>query len=186
MVRTGFGGRIRRARIVRRVFGELDLGIGGQRAKDLVGRDVMKAEAFRAPGFRPVFARRLQHVVGAGDVGLDKIARPVNGAVHMAFRGQMHDHIRLPRRKDPSERRAVTDVCLFKHIARRVRDVFDIVEAGGIGQRVEVDHLMPARNRQPNNGGPDEPRASGHKYFHALSSQWKGLSKSLNKGAFLS
>jgi hypothetical protein len=51
--------------------------------------------------------------------------------------------------EDPIQRGAVTNIRLFKGIERAVRHWCDIVEAGGIGQRVKVHHPVAARHRQP-------------------------------------
>ena len=47
--------------------------------------DVVKAEAFGAALRHPIGPGGFQHVVGAGHVGLDKGARPVDAAVDVGF-----------------------------------------------------------------------------------------------------
>ncbi len=77
----------------------------------------------------------------------------------MAFGGQMHHGIGVVQGKDAVQRRAVADVGLFKAVQVRSRDRGHIVQTGGIGQGVEVHHLMPARHGQPHDRRADEARA---------------------------
>ena len=55
----------------------------------------MEPKALGLAALDPVFAGCLQHIEGAGDIGLDKITGSVNGSVHMAFCRQMHHRIRF-------------------------------------------------------------------------------------------
>ena len=97
----------------------------------------------------------------------------------------MHHRVGPVRGKDPVQRRTVADIGLFEGIERAVGHRRDIVEAGGIGQRVEIDHLVAARHGQPHHGRPDEPGPAGHEKLHAASSgvQVKGLSNPSSPGA---
>ena len=85
----------------------------------------------------------------------------------MAFRREMHDRIRAVLRQDPVQRSAVADVGLLEDIARGVPDRCDIRQVRGIGQRVEVHHLMSPRDRQPHHRRADEARPAGHQDLHA-------------------
>jgi len=55
----------------------------------------MEAESFRLVLIYPIAAGGFQHIVGAVHIGLDKRAGAVDGAVHMAFGGQMHHGVRF-------------------------------------------------------------------------------------------
>ena len=81
----------------------------------------MKAETCGASRLNPVFARRLQHIKRAGDIGLDEIAGPVNRAVHMALGRQMHHHIGGMGGKDPVQGGAVPYIGLLKGIVGMIR-----------------------------------------------------------------
>jgi hypothetical protein len=140
----------------------------------------VKAKAVRTAQRLPMGARRLQHVERAGDVGLHKIPRPVDGTVHVAFGGKVHYRIRPVRGKDPVQCHAVADVSLFKAVEVRPRNRGHVFKAGGIGQRVKVHHLIPARDRQPHHRRPDEPCPPGDEQLHCAASQMKGELKSAN------
>ena len=93
MIRRCLGRRIRRARIIRRLFGEL--AVSAQRPKHLVSRDMVKPKRFRAPLSFPVSSSGLQERVGPDHVRLNKRPRPVDRPIHVRFSGQMHHRIRL-------------------------------------------------------------------------------------------
>ncbi|MOA16655.1 hypothetical protein D3C78_1368780 [compost metagenome] len=91
MIRTGLGGRVGRAGGIRSGFGKQTLGTF-QIAIHLIGRNVMEAEC-RFTLLRkttPVTAHALEQGVGTDDIGLDEVCRPVDGAIHMRFGGQVH------------------------------------------------------------------------------------------------
>ena len=94
----------------------------------------MKTESFFT-GFIQrvvVFSGCLQQGVSPHDIGLDEFARPVDRAVHMAFRRQMHNMCRLEIRKDPVQCRLVADVRFFKTETRI---------AGNLGQGFQVPRI---------------------------------------------
>ena len=142
---------------------------------------MVEAEAFRPALPHPIGARGFQHVVGAGDVGLDEIARPVDRTVDMAFGGQVHHRIGLMLGKNPVQRGAVTDIDMLEGVKRAARNRGHVVETGGIGQRIDIDDRMPARHSQPHHRRADKARTARDQQLHAEPSQMKGLSK-LSKG----
>ena len=87
----------------------------------------------------------------------------------MGFRRQMQDRVGRVRRQDPVERGAVADVGMLEGIERVVGDGSDVVEAGGVGQRVEIDHRVAVGHRAADDGGADEAGAAGHEDLHGLS-----------------
>ena len=87
----------------------------------------------------------------------------------MAFCGQMHDRIGVVCGKHHVQRGAVTNIDLFKRIIRVIRDACDIVQTRGIGQRINIDHAMPARNGQTDHGRSDEPCAACDQNLHEFS-----------------
>lgn len=70
---------------------------GSRGPKDFIGADEVQPEAFtpRSAHFLIITPHRLQQVVGAGDVALDEHTGPGDGAVHVAFRRQVHHQIRI-------------------------------------------------------------------------------------------
>ena len=62
--------------------------------------------------------------------------------------------------EDAVHRGAVADVGLFEGVKRAVGHAGDVVEAGGIGQLVDIDDAMPARHGKPHHRRADEPRAA--------------------------
>lgn len=86
MVRSGFRGGVRTARIVE---GRLDKESHfSERAVDFVGADVM--EPYILPR-TPEMACCFENIKCAADVRLYEIPRPNNGTVHMAFGGKVDD-----------------------------------------------------------------------------------------------
>ena len=77
----------------------------------------MKAEAFGATLAFPQGAGRLQHVESAHDIGLKKHTGPVDGPVHMAFSGQVHDGIKIVLNKELRDQGCVTNIPLDKRVA---------------------------------------------------------------------
>jgi hypothetical protein len=60
----------------------------------------------------------------------------------MAFGGEMHDRVGLVLGENPVHRGAVADIGLLEGVAGRVGHLGHVVEAGGIGQRIEVDDVV--------------------------------------------
>ena len=118
MVRSRFGGRIGRARIIGRCLGKQAL--IAQCPEHFVGRDMMEAECV-APFARkpvPMVAGGLQQGVGAHKIGFDKGLRPVNRPVDMGFCGQMHHNIGVNSRKNTRHRFRVTNIGFGETITR--------------------------------------------------------------------
>ena len=84
----------------------------------------------------------------------------------MAFGSQMHDRVGLVLRQDSVQRRAVADIGLFKSVKRAIRDRGHVFKAGSIGQRIQIDDLMPARHGQPHHGRADEPCPTRYQQLH--------------------
>ena len=131
----------------------------------------------------PIASRGLEHVVGAGDIGFDEIAGAVDRAVDMAFGGEMHHPVGLMLPEHAIKGGAVADVGLLEGIKRIAGDAGDVFKTGGIGERIEIDHLVPPRHGQPHHGRADKASPPSDKDLHAPSSQVNGLSRSLSKGA---
>ena len=115
----GLYGRLRRE--LRRVV-ELEVAV------DLVGRDVMQPLA--------VTAHRLEHLVGADQVGVHERERRLQRVVVVRLGGEVHD--RIDPRDRAVDRLLVADVGL--HQADPLEPV-DVAAVAGVGQQVVDDDL---------------------------------------------
>ena len=101
----------------------------------------------------------------------------------MALGREVHHRVRLVRREDPVERRPVADVGLLEGVAVARRDAVEVGEVRRVGQRVEVDHLVPVGDRLPHHRRADEARAARHQKPHASTPYSKGDVQSRKAGA---
>ena len=117
-----------------------------QRAVDLVGGDVQKAEGRLGVGRqrRPVAAGGLQEPERADDVGLNEVFRAVDGAVDMAFCGEMHDRPDRMLAEQRGDQIAVADVATHEDLAAVARDRLQILEVARVGEHVEIDDRLVA------------------------------------------
>ena len=134
------GARVRAARVVRRLLGELGRVVERQVAVDLVGGDVVVPDA--------EFAHGLQQAEGALDVGAQEGLRVGDGVVVVALGGVVHD--RVVARDDPVEQLGVADVAHdeLHAVGGQARDVLGVagvgqlVQDGDVDVRVVVDHVV--------------------------------------------
>lgn len=127
------GRAVRGARAVRRLLGELGGVVERQVAVDLVGGDVVVADAVLADG--------LQQAEGALHVGAQEGLRVGDGVVVVALGGVVHDPV--VARHDLIEQRGVADVAHDELHAVR-RQTGDVLGVAGVGQLVQ-DGDMYAR-----------------------------------------
>ena len=127
------GRAVRGARMVRRLLGELGRVVERQVAVDLVGGDVVVADAVLADG--------LQQAEGALHVGAQEGLRVGDGVVVVALGGVVHDPV--VARHDLIEQRGVADVAHDELHAVR-RQTGDVLGVAGVGQLVQ-DGDMYAR-----------------------------------------
>ena len=133
-VGAGLGARVRRGRVVRRLLGELRRVVERQVAVDLVGGDVVVADA--------IFADGLQQAEGALDVGAKERLGVRDGVVVVALCGVVHDGV--VARHQLVEQRGVADVAHDELHAVR-RQPGDVLGVAGVGQLVQdgdVDVLV--------------------------------------------
>lgn len=139
-VGAGLGARVRAARVVRRLLGELGRVVERQVAVDLVGGDVVVADA--------VFADGLQQAEGALDVGAQERLRVGDGVVVVGLGGVVDDGV--VARHQLIEQPGVADVAHDELNAVR-RQPGDVLGVAGVGQlvqdgdvdaRVVVDHVV--------------------------------------------
>ena len=133
-VGAGLGARVRRGRVVRRLLGELGRVVERQVAVDLVGGDVVVADAVLADG--------LQEAEGALDVGAQKRLRVGDGVVVVALGGVVHD--RVVARYQPIEQPGVADVAHdeLHAVGGQARDVLGVAGVGQLVQDGDVDVRM--------------------------------------------
>ena len=139
-VGAGLGARVRAARVVRRLLGELGGVVERQVAVDLVGGDVVVADTVLADG--------LQQAEGALHVGAQEGLRVGDGVVVVALGGVVHD--RVVARDDAVQQLCVADVAddELDPILGQARDVLGVagvgqlVQDGHVDVRVVVDHVM--------------------------------------------
>ena len=139
-VGAGLGARVRAARVVRRLLGELGRVVERQVAVDLVGGDVVVADA--------VFADGLQQAEGSLDVGAQERLRVGDGVVVVALGGVVHDGV--VARHQLIEQRGVADVA-HDELHAVGGQPGDVLGVAGVGQLVQdgdvdvgvvVDHVV--------------------------------------------
>ena len=125
-VGAGFGARVRAARVVRRLLGELGRVVERQVAVDLVGGDVVVADA--------VLPHGLQQAEGALHVGAQERLGVVDGVVVVALGGVVHDGV--VARDDAVQQLGVADVAHDELHAVRGQ-AGDVLGVAGVGQLVQ-------------------------------------------------
>ena len=125
-VRGRLGARVRAARVIRRLLGELGGVVERQVAVDLVGGDVVVADA--------VFPHGLQQAEGALDVGAQEGLGVRDGVVVVGLRGVVHDGV--VARDEPVQQPGVADVAHDELHAVR-RQPGDVLGVAGVGQLVQ-------------------------------------------------
>lgn len=130
-VGAGLGARVRRGRAVRSLLGELGGVVERQVAVDLVGGDVVVADAVSADG--------LQQAEGALDVGAQERLGVGDGVVVVALGSVVHDGV--VARDQLIEQRGVADVAHDKlhAVGGEPRDVLGVAGVGQLVQDGDVD-----------------------------------------------
>lgn len=134
------GARVRAARVVRRLLGELGRVVERQVAVDLVGGDVVVADAVSADG--------LQQAEGSLDVGAKERLGVGDGVVVVALGGVVHDGVVAGYQ--PVQQLRVADVAHdeLHAVGGQTGDVLGVagvgqlVQDGDVHPRVVVDHVV--------------------------------------------
>ena len=129
-VRGRLGARVRAARVIRRLLGELGRVVERQVAVDLVGGDVVVADAVLADG--------LQQAESALHVGAQERLGVGDGVVVVALCGVVHDGV--VARDDPVQQLRVADVAHDELHAVRGQPG-DVLGVAGVGQLVQDGHV---------------------------------------------
>lgn len=125
-VRGRLGARVRAARVVRRLLGELRRVVERQVAVDLVGGDVVVADAVLADG--------LQQAEGSLDVRAQEGLRVGDGVVVVALGGVVDDGV--VARDEPVQQRGVADVA-DDELHAVGGQPGDVLGVAGVGQLVQ-------------------------------------------------
>lgn len=131
-VGAGLGGAVGRGRVIRRLLGELGRVVERQVAVDLVGGDVVVADAVLADG--------LQKSEGALDVGAQERLRVGDGVVVVALGGVVHD--RVVARDDAIQQPRVADVA-HDELNAVGGQPGDVLGVAGVGQLVQDGDVHP-------------------------------------------
>lgn len=134
------GARVRAARVIRRLLGELRRVVEREVAVDLVGGDVVVADA--------VLPHGLQQAEGALDVGAQERLRVRDGVVVVGLRSVVHDGV--VARHQLIEQPGVADVAddELDAVGRQPGDVLGVagvgqlVQDGDVDARVVVHHVV--------------------------------------------
>ena len=129
-VGAGLGRAVRRGRVVRRLLGELRRVVERQVAVDLVGGDVVVADA--------VLPHGLQQAEGALHVGAQEGLWVGDGVVVVALGGVVDDGV--VARDEPVQQPGVADVAHDELHAVR-RQARDVLGVAGVGQLVQDGHV---------------------------------------------
>jgi len=129
-----------------------------ERSVNFVGRNMQESEPIASMGRQrpPILETGLQQVVGSDHVGLNELARPIDAAVHMTFRRQVHDGIGSVVSDRAIDRTGVSNVDPSKLVAWMIGNVGQRIQIPGIGQRVNIEHLMTLSQGHANEIGADE------------------------------
>src|SRR3546814_1232364 len=131
--------------------------------------NVVKAEPVALCSIQPLIItqRLLKHIEGAHDIGLDERARAIDGTVDMTLRRQMRDHVRLEIRHQASDQPLIADVASDEAITWIIFNGRKGRQNAGIGQLVEIEHLIFCLADQvPDQRGSDETCSSGDEDPH--------------------
>lgn len=139
MIGTGLGCGVRRTGVVRRGLGEQIIS-PLQVAVHFIRGNMVETEALLPlrRQCRPIAPASFQHAVSADDIGLNKVRRAVDRAVHMGFRRQVHHCIWLEAGENLVQRRGVTDIHLLEFITRAVGHRCQGLSVAGIGELIDI------------------------------------------------
>lgn len=129
-VGAGLGARVRAARVIRRLLGELGRVVEREVAVDLVGGDVVVADA--------VLPHGLQKAEGALHVGAQERLRVGDGVVVVALGGVVYDGV--VARYQPVQQPGIADVA-HDELHAVGGQPGDVLGVAGVGQLVQDGHV---------------------------------------------
>src|SRR5690606_18285798 len=110
----------------------------------LIRGDVMEAEGRFRLRLKsvPIAPCSFQQRVGTDDIGLNKVCRSVDGAVHMGLGRQVHHRRRLELGKHPIQCQRIADVHPIEAVTWRFNNRINGIQVTRIGQFIETGDLM--------------------------------------------
>jgi hypothetical protein len=115
----------------------------------------------------PVATGRFEQAVSPDDIGLDELARPVDGTVDMRLRCQVHDRVGSEARQHLAHRGLIDDVLLHELVASVGDYALQRFEVACVGQFVEVQYVMiGVVDQMADQRRTDKAGATGDKYSH--------------------
>ena len=166
MIGGRLGGAVGAVRLVGMGLGERRV-IGGQRAIDLVGRDMQEAKGGMGLGrisaqARPVVAGGFEQHEGAVDIGAQEGLRAVDRPVDMAFGGKVDDRAGPMPGQQAVDQRTVGDVAAHEVMAGIALERCQVFEVAGISQGIEAgDRLADGTKPFEHEVGTDETCSAG-------------------------
>ena len=117
----------------------------------------------------PVFPAGIHQHSRTHDVRLQENARIINAAVHMGFRREIHNHIRMFFLKQPEHCFPVADILLHKPEMRVIHYAFQRREIPRIGQFIQADDpvFRIFLQHMEYEIGSDKTRAAGYDDRHS-------------------
>jgi hypothetical protein len=127
------------------------------------GRDSSRGRSRRHPGSRrphpwrcggtetitalglkaaPVAETLLQQGESAHHIGLNEGPWPIDGPVHVALGGKMHDHVRRVTLNDLPHARRIRDIAALESVTGIAGDRSERIQVPGIGERVHHQNLV--------------------------------------------
>ena len=116
-----------------------------------------------------VFPDGFQQRTGAKDVGADEVGRPVDRAVHMGLRRQVHEGVRAEVEQEPAQPLGIANVQHLKAMIGAPGHCGEIGPVAGVGELVDGEHLIaPHPDQMAHQGRTDEASAASNDDFHAV------------------
>ncbi len=118
---------------------------------------------------RPITPHRFEQAEGADDVGLNELARAMDGAVHMAFCGEVDHRARLVLGQQAADQGGIADVALHQLMTSIALQAGQSLGVTRVGELVEVDDgLIAGGQPVEHEVGANKTCAAGHKNCHFL------------------
>src|SRR5687767_12207178 len=111
---------------------------------------MMEAKSLAAPSVQlvPISQSRLKQREGADHVRLHELSRTVDRAVDMAFRCEMHDHVRLVLGDRCLHLLSISDIDSHEAVAVTPGNGIEGIEIARIGELVNDENLMRRAGNQ--------------------------------------
>jgi len=110
-----------------------------ERAVHLVGRDVVEAATIHCFSIQPGGTGGFQQSEGADQIGLHEGRRTGDGAIYMAFGGEVGDGVDGVLAQQPIHQRPVADVTLNEEMPGRIGQIAQIIQRAGVSQQIKGD-----------------------------------------------